>query len=67
MGIPQNQDKKCDRFNDEYLALNIAGIDVDPCVYEEIETIEHCTVHILKCIKCGHVEIEWEREEEDDI
>lgn len=31
--------KKCDRFDDEFISLNIGGIDVDPCIYEEIETI----------------------------
>ena len=53
--------KKCEKLDDELIGLNIAGVDVDPCVYEEVETIENCTVHILRCKKCGHVEVEWER------
>ena len=35
--------------------------ELDPCVYREIETHENVTVHILKCVYCGHIEIEWER------
>lgn len=58
--------KKCDKIDDELVGLNIAGVEVDPCIYEEIETIEHCTVHVCRCIKCGHIEIEWEREHKDD-
>jgi len=34
--------------------------ELDPCVYKEIETHHNCTVHILKCKKCGHIEITWE-------
>lgn len=40
--------------------------ELDPCLYEEIETVEHCTVHVLRCQRCGHIEIEWERELPDD-
>lgn len=40
--------------------------EVDPCIYEEIDTVEHCTVHILRCSKCGHIEIMWEREKDDE-
>lgn len=38
--------------------------ELDPCIYEEIETVENATVHILKCRKCGNIEIEWERKNE---
>lgn len=41
--------------------------ELDPCLYEEIQVIPHCTVRILKCIKCGHEEIEWEREGDYDL
>ena len=36
--------------------------EVDPCLYEEIETVRHCTVHVMQCVRCGHIEISWERE-----
>jgi len=42
------------------------GAEVDPCLYQEIETIEHCTVHVLRCKRCGHTEIDWEREKRGD-
>ena len=34
--------------------------ELDPCLYEEIETYENVTVHILRC---GHIEVEWERQD----
>lgn len=37
--------------------------DLDPCSYDEIETYKNVTVHVLKCKKCGHIEYEWERQE----
>lgn len=39
---------------------------LDPCVYEEVETHRNCTVHVLRCEKCGHIEIEWEKQNEAD-
>ena len=47
------------------MEARIDGHDIDPCLYEEVETIEHCTVHVLQCTKCGHIEIMWERENDD--
>lgn len=40
--------------------------ELDPCVYDEVETIKHCTVRVLKCRRCGNIEIEWEREYDDE-
>lgn len=48
------------------MEIRIGEHTVDPCIYEEIETVEHCTVHILRCSKCGHIEIMWEREKDDE-
>lgn len=39
--------------------------ELDPCEYEEIETHYNATVHVLKCKKCGHVDIGWERSNGD--
>ena len=36
--------------------------ELDPCIYEEVEVGPHCTVHVLRCKRCGHMEIEWDRE-----
>lgn len=52
--------KKCG----DDITIKIGDIEFDTCDYEEIEVIENCTVHILKCRKCGHIEIEWEKAEE---
>ena len=37
--------------------------ELDPCLYEEIETYENVTVHILRCVRCGHIEVEWEQQD----
>ena len=37
--------------------------ELDPCLYQEIETYENVTVHILRCVRCGHIEVEWERQD----
>ena len=41
--------------------------ELDPCLYEEIEIVRHCTVHVLQCQRCGHIEIEWERETDSEV
>lgn len=38
--------------------------ELDPCLYKEIETHRGCTVHVLRCKRCGHIEIMWERGED---
>ena len=40
--------------------------ELDPCIYEEIETHHNCTVHVLRCKRCGHIELMWEKEKEDE-
>ena len=34
--------------------------ELDPCLYREIGTYESVTVHILRCVRCGHIEIEFQ-------
>lgn len=49
------------------LTIKPNGIDeLDPCSYEEIECWKNVTVHVLRCKKCGHIEIEWERQEDTE-
>lgn len=36
--------------------------DLDPCQYDEVQILKNVTVHVLKCRRCGHVELEWERQ-----
>ena len=38
--------------------------ELDPCLYEEVEKWENVTVTILKCKRCGHIEIEWQKQED---
>lgn len=45
------------------VTVKVGGVPVDPCIYRAIETHYNCKVHILKCVRCGHIEIEWERQE----
>lgn len=39
--------------------VNIGGIPVDPCHYQTIEIHRNVTVRVMKCKRCGHVEISW--------
>lgn len=47
---------------DDNIRIYFGGIEIDTCQYEEIEKYENVTVSILKCKKCGHIEIEWQRQ-----
>lgn len=38
--------------------------EIDPCIYEEIERHSGCIVHVMRCRRCGHIEISWERGED---
>lgn len=37
--------------------------ELDPCVYETIETHRNVTVKVLRCKKCGHLEVSWYKQE----
>ena len=37
--------------------------ELDPCLYQEMGTYENVTVHILRCVRCGHITVEWERQD----
>lgn len=57
-------DKKCS-FKDG-MEIEVFGISVNPCIYEEIETHHNVTVHVMRCKKCGHIELEWSKEDGDE-
>lgn len=40
--------------------------DLDPCVYETEEIYRNVTVEILRCKKCGKVEISWYRQDDTE-
>lgn len=37
--------------------------ELDPCTYEEVECYKNVTIHVMKCMKCGHIELMWERQD----
>lgn len=45
------------------VTVEVGGTIVDPCRYREVQILRNVTIHILKCSDCGHIEIEWERQE----
>lgn len=57
---------KCFEYNHEDFScseksygLNLFGSNVDPCVYDVVEQHDNVSVEILKCRKCGKIEISW--------
>ena len=46
--------------------MKIAGIPVDPCIYEDIEIWHNVTVIVSRCKKCGHIELSWIRQEDTE-
>lgn len=63
--MSSDNEKRC-QFPDGVTIRPDGVNELDPCFYEEIETVKHCTVHVLRCQRCGHIEIEWERESTSD-
>jgi hypothetical protein len=56
---------KC-RFHDGY-TVKLDGVnELDPCIYEVIETHKNVTVEINRCQKCGHIEITWRRQDDTE-
>ena len=37
--------------------------ELDACHYDLIEKYKNVTVEILKCKKCGHVEVLWRKQD----
>lgn len=52
------------------ISIRPNGVDeLDPCMYETVQKLRNVTVEILRCKKCGQIEISWYRQdntEEDD-
>lgn len=36
--------------------------ELDPCEYEVVEAYRNVTVEVLRCRRCGHIEITWKRQ-----
>lgn len=58
------------KFPDGVAAFKPDGVhDLDPCLYEIELEVHNVRLRVLKCIRCGHREFEWEYEDnikEDD-
>ena len=37
--------------------------ELDPCRYREVQVLKNVTIHVLECVYCGHIELEFERQE----
>lgn len=57
------KEEKC-AFKDGVVIKPDGVNELDPCVYEVVETHQNVTVNVLKCKKCGHIELEWSKDEE---
>lgn len=38
--------------------------ELGPCICETIEQYGNITVTISKCIKCGHIDIPWQKQDD---
>ena len=56
-----DNEKKCS-FGQGVLIRPDGVNELDPCRYEVIETHANVSVCVLKCKRCGHVELEWKRQ-----
>lgn len=36
--------------------------ELDPCRYREVQVLKNVTLHVLECMKCGHIELEYEKQ-----
>lgn len=55
-------EKKC-RFPDGLTVKPDGENELDPCSYKVVEEYSNVTVRVLRCRKCGHTELEWERQD----
>lgn len=40
--------------------------ELDSCCYKEVERYKNVTVRVLRCIRCGHIEVTWVRQEDTE-
>lgn len=40
--------------------------ELDPCEYEVVEAYRNVTVEVLRCRRCGHIEITWRRQSDTE-
>ena len=56
-----NAKKKCTFPGGWEVRIGIAT--VDPCLYQDMETVKHTTVRVLRCVKCGRTKVLWENKD----
>lgn len=61
---PEPKPHKC-RSPDGIVIKPDGENELDSCIYKVIEEHENCTVRVCRCIRCGHTELEWERQGDD--
>lgn len=60
--IERLRERKCS-FG-EGISVKPDGInELDPCIYEDAEIHTNVTVVVKRCVKCGHIEILWHRQD----
>lgn len=57
--------QKSNKCGDSFSLLGTED-EVDPCLYDIIETHENVTVEVLKCKNCGHIEVTWRKDDFSD-
>lgn len=57
--------KKC-KFDNNVIIKPDGVNELDPCVYETIEYYTNVDVEIVKCKKCGNIEVWWHRTPETE-
>lgn len=58
--------KKCS-FGDGITFKPDGVNELDPCFYETIEHHENVDINILRCKRCGCIEVEWYYPDEEDM
>ena len=40
--------------------------ELDPCLYQTTEIHRNVTVEIRRCVRCGHVDIAWRKQDDTE-
>lgn len=41
--------------------------ELDPCEYEQVAVYKNVTIEVLRCVRCGHIEISWVKQDNTEI
>ena len=62
--------QKCQNPDGELILIpdqNGVFHELDLCDYEVVEAYRNVTVEVLRCKKCGHIEISWKRQDNTEV